>query len=213
LCPLPAPARSHDATYDHSRARFHAGLRVGNDRVCAAISLRLLRTSVDATSFALATLPPVRSLHGSLTGTIDSIQFANARDGYAIVGATGPTSLFVTLNGARTWHRVVVQKGGERSASPLRRTRYTRSRVFARPATRLWRLSHRPISAQCQSMDRLENAYRPFCEDRVWGFPYVPAAYGSEVWISEQPPGPPSSSTPAIAVDRFRSSLPPNWAV
>jgi hypothetical protein len=23
----------------------------------------------------------------------------------------------------------------------------------------------------------------------VWGFPYVPAAYGSEVWISEQPPG------------------------
>jgi len=26
-----------DATYDHSRARFHAGLRVGNDRVCAAI--------------------------------------------------------------------------------------------------------------------------------------------------------------------------------
>ena len=38
------------------------------------------------------------------------MHFANVNDGYAIVGVTDPTALYMTLNGARTWHRVTMGK-------------------------------------------------------------------------------------------------------
>jgi hypothetical protein len=159
---------------------------------CAQPScLRLLRTSVDATSFALATLPPVRSLHGSLTGTIDSIQFANARDGYAIVGATGPTSLFVTLNGARTWHRVVVQKGARTlGLTTATNAIYAITGVCSSSDTTCgdYHIARSPLSANRWTGWKMPIGHS--AKTGVWGFPYVPAAYGSEVWISEQPPGP-----------------------
>lgn len=158
---------------------------------CAQPScLRLLRTSVNAKSFAFASLPPVRSQRGSLAGTIDSVQFASVRDGYAIVGATGPTSLFVTLNGARTWHKVVVQKGARTlGLTTTTNAIYAITGVCSSAGTscRDYRISRSPLSAHQWTSWRMPIGHS--AKTGVWGFPYVPAAYGNEVWISEQPPG------------------------
>jgi hypothetical protein len=157
---------------------------------CAKPScLRLLRTSVDATSFSSATLPRVQPLRGSLTGTIDSIQFANVRDGYAIVGATGPTTLFVTLNGARTWHRVAVEEGARTlGLTTTANAIYAITGVCSSSGTSCgdYRIARSSLSANRWTSSRMPIGHSA---KTVWGFPYVPAAYGSEVWISEQPPG------------------------
>jgi photosystem II stability/assembly factor-like uncharacterized protein len=119
------------------------------------------------------------------------VQFANVSDGYAIVGATDPTSLYVTLNGARTWHRVTIQKG----ATTLGLTT-TANAIYAITGVcsangvscHDYRIARSPLSA-----NRWTSSPMPIgrsAKTGVWGFPYVPAAFGSDVWISEQPPGP-----------------------
>jgi len=136
--------------------------------------------SVDATSFALA-LCAGAVLARSLTGTIDSIQFANARDGYAIVGATGPTSLFVTLNGARTWHRVVVKRCA--NARPTTAT----NAIYAITVLLVQRHDcgdyHIARSRSVPIDGPVGKCYRPFREDRVWDSPMfrlpTAARYGS----------------------------------
>ena len=50
-------------------------------------------------------------MRGALAGTLDALQFANQRDGYALLGANGPKSLYVTTNGAKSWHEVTAAKG------------------------------------------------------------------------------------------------------
>src|ERR1019366_1307512 len=116
---------------------------------CAQPScLRLLRTTVNAESFTSAAPPPVQALHGTFTGTLRSMQFANVSDGYAIAGVCSPDG--VSCRGYRI------------ARSPLSANRWTSSSM--------------PIGRSPKT--------------GVWGFPYVPAAFGSNVWISEQPPGP-----------------------
>lgn len=159
---------------------------------CAEPScLRLLRTSIDATSFFTLTLPPVQKSSGTLTDTVDSMVFSNVNDGYAILGATGPTTLYVTLNGARTWRSVVVQKGSRTlgltaTASEL----YAITGVCSPSGSTChsYRVARSPLSANRWTSSPLPLGH--YGKNGVWGFPYVPAAFGHEVWISEQPPGP-----------------------
>jgi hypothetical protein len=119
------------------------------------------------------------------------MQFANVSDGYAIVGMKDPTSLYVTLNGARTWHGVTIQKG----ATTLGLTTTTKA-IYAITGVcspngvscHGYRIARSTLNA-----NRWTSSPMPigrFGKTGVWGFPYVPAAFGSEVWISEQPPGP-----------------------
>ena len=77
----------------------------------APACLRMYRTNVDATTFALVQPPPVTPEQGGMAGTtLDQVVFANTKDGYATVGATSPSTLYVTTNGARTWRRVLHAK-------------------------------------------------------------------------------------------------------
>jgi len=159
---------------------------------CAKPScLRLLRTTVDAASFTSVVPPPVRALHGTLAGTLRSLQFANVNDGYAIVGATDPTSLYVTLNGARTWHSVTIHKGA--TALGLTTTAsaiYAITGVCSRSGVSChdYRIARSPLNANQWTSSPIPIGH--FGKTGVWGFPYVPDAFGSDVWISEQPPGP-----------------------
>ena len=159
---------------------------------CAQPScLRLLRTTVNAESFTSAAPPPVQALHGTFTGTLRSMQFANVSDGYAIVGATDPTSLYVTLNGARTWHRVTIQKGATTlGLTTTAKTIYAITGVCSPDGVscRGYRIARSPLSANRWTSSTMPIGRSP--KTGVWGFPYVPAAFGSNVWISEQPPGP-----------------------
>jgi len=158
---------------------------------CARPScLRLLRTSVDAATFTGASLPPMRSLRGDLTGSIDSISFANVDDGYAIVGVTGPTTLFVTLNGARSWRRVIVQKGARTlGLTTTANGIYALTGVCSTSGSSCgdYRIAHSSFGATKWTSTKMPLGH--FGKHGVWGFPYVPAASGNQVWISEQPPG------------------------
>ncbi len=118
------------------------------------------------------------------------MQFANVNDGYAIVGLTDPTVLYVTVNGARTWHRVSMGTG----VTTLGLTTTANSIVAVTgvcsrngDSCHDYRIGRSSLSAQ-----RWSSRSMPIGRSGklVWGFPYVPAAFGNEVWISEQPPGP-----------------------
>jgi hypothetical protein len=68
--------------------------------------LRLVRTNISGDDDTEVTLPPVTSLKDGLgNSTLQDITFANASDGYAVVGATR-SELYVTHNGATSWQKV-----------------------------------------------------------------------------------------------------------
>ena len=158
---------------------------------CAQPScLRLIRTTVSATSFTPANLPPIRAVRGQLAGTLDSIQFANVHDGYAIVGETGPTSLYVTLNDARTWRKVIIEKGARVLGLTTTATGlYAITGICSSSGVSChgYRIARSSLSATSWSSSPMPIGRSS--RTGLWGFPYVPAAYGNEVWISEQPPG------------------------
>ncbi len=73
--------------------------------------LRMYRTDSHATTFTRVSPPPVAREQGGTAGTtLDDVVFANANDGYATVGNYSPSALYVTVNGARTWRRVMGAK-------------------------------------------------------------------------------------------------------
>lgn len=77
----------------------------------APACLRMYRTNSDATIFTRVSPPPVTREQGGVAGTtLDNVVFANAKDGYATVGNDSPSALYVTINGARTWKRVMHAK-------------------------------------------------------------------------------------------------------
>jgi hypothetical protein len=118
------------------------------------------------------------------------MQFANVSDGYAIVGAAGSTSLYVTLNGARSWHRVTLQQGARMlGLTTTTNAIYAITGVCSSSGTSCgdYRIARSPLSASQWTSSSMPIGHSP--KTGVWGFPYVPAAFGSEVWISEQPPG------------------------
>lgn len=158
---------------------------------CAQPScLRLIRTTVSATSFTSANLPPIGALRGQLAGTLDSIQFANVHDGYAIVGETGPTSLYVTLDGARTWRKVIIEKGARTlGLTTTANGLYAITGICSSSGVSChgYRIARSSLRATSWSSSLMPIGRSP--KTGLWGFPYVPAAYANEVWISEQPPG------------------------
>ncbi len=158
---------------------------------CAKPScLRLERSTVEVTSFTTVNLPPIGSEAGNPMGTLLSMEFANRSDGYALVGWGGPSTLYVTLNGARTWHRVSIGGAG----APLGFT-VTSGAIYAITGvcTKNDDSCHGyAIARSSLAASRWTSSPMPLGHSGkyAWGFPYVPAAYGNDVWISEQPSGP-----------------------
>jgi len=151
--------------------------------------LRLLRTSVNLSRFESVTPPPVREIGGLFNFDLDSLQFANVDDGYATVGESNPLSLYVTLNGARSWHQVTIQKG----ATILDLT-VTSDKVYAITTLcspngdkcRDYRIACSSLNAKHWSSAVLPGSAR--FDGTGWGFFGKPGAYGADVWLSEQTP-------------------------
>ncbi|MGC2485705.1 MAG: hypothetical protein WA359_05650 [Acidimicrobiales bacterium] len=80
---------------------------------CARPScLRLISTNVDGERDTPAELPPLhRSSEGLGGTTLQSLSFANGGQGYALVGTTSSMSLYVTRDGAESWHKVPALPG------------------------------------------------------------------------------------------------------
>ena len=53
------------------------------------------------------TLPPLHALGGQPTGNLESLQFTSLDDGYVWTKEGRVSALYVTVNGARSWHRTV----------------------------------------------------------------------------------------------------------
>lgn len=91
---------------------------VGSVKCSNVLCLRLLRTSDNGAHFETVSLPPIPANPVSSTGMLDELVFANANDGYALVGggyaAEGynpPSLIYATFNGARTWHKENIANG------------------------------------------------------------------------------------------------------
>ncbi len=151
--------------------------------------LRLLRTNVTMSALALAAPPPLKKLGGSFNFNLDSLQFANVDDGYAIVGEENPLKLNVTLNAAKSWHMVTIQK----KATVLDLTS-TYDAVYAITAVctpsgdacRDYRIARSSLDTKKWSSVALPGSSS--FEGTGWGFFGKPGAYGSDLWISEQTP-------------------------
>jgi photosystem II stability/assembly factor-like uncharacterized protein len=78
---------------------------------CGTACFLLRRTTDNGALFRFVALPPIHYESDSLTGNLDQLVFANTEDGYALLGVGVPTSLYVTLNGAGSWHRVMIARG------------------------------------------------------------------------------------------------------
>lgn len=154
---------------------------------CSSSScLRLERVSSNASRRRAVSSPPIGLVSGVPSGSLDRLVFANVRDGYAVLGESTPSALYVTNDGAETWRRTVV-KGGwsilQLSATP--------SALYA-------------IIARCPHVNESCNGYllaRSTLSGRAWSFSAVPraqlpegmgvglGAWDHDVWLSEQPPG------------------------
>ncbi len=75
--------------------------------------LEVVETGVAGTGLARRAVPPVGPLAGSATGTLDSLVFANALDGYAVVGPPTQRSVYATFDGARSWQHMTASPGYE----------------------------------------------------------------------------------------------------
>ena len=157
---------------------------------CSRFScLRFLRTNVNLSKFESVTPPPVREIGGLFNFDLDSLQFANVDDGYATVGESNPLSLYVTLNGARSWHQVTIQKG-----ATIFDLTVTSDKVYAITALcspngdkcRDYRIARSSLNAKHWSSAVLPGSAR--FDGTGWGFFGKPGAYGPDVWLSEQTP-------------------------
>jgi hypothetical protein len=152
--------------------------------------LRFVRTTVSAAKFTSVILPPLKALKGRLNFNLDSVQFANVDDGYAIVGEDNPTALYVTLDGAKSWHRVTIQGG-----TTIMELSVTTNALYAitglcspsGDTCRDYRLARSSLDAQHWVSQRLPGS--ALFDGTGWGFFGKPGAFGSNVWISEQPRG------------------------
>jgi hypothetical protein len=80
---------------------------------CAQPScLHLIETRINGLREMTASLPPLQHFRQGLGGTtLQSLSFTNGGQGYALVGMSSATSLYVTDDGAATWHKVPAMSG------------------------------------------------------------------------------------------------------
>ncbi len=150
---------------------------------------QLYRTSDDDTRYTLVAMPPVSPIAHVATGSLQRMIFANALDGYALVGVPVATSLYATTNGATSWHRVKIPSG--ESVYGFTATDNTLYAVFAHCARvnqpcRDSRLLHSTLSATDWTGPSI-----PMGRFYDGGFVGAIGAAGGNVWLSEQPSGPP----------------------
>jgi len=161
---------------------------VGSVKCRRALCLRLLRTDNVGAAFTVVTLPPVAAVKGSATGSLNRLVFANVDDGYALLGNDQATTLYVTTNGARSWHKEEIAPGVSVYS-------------FAATANALYVVTVRCPGANQNCVDyRIDRSSLaaahwtstsiPHSSFYPGGFVGAIAAYGNDVWVSEQLAGP-----------------------
>lgn len=152
----------------------------------SALCLDLERTDDLGASYAARTLPPVAGAPGSSTGTLKDLVFANVSDGYALEGTGTPRTLWVTTDGARSWHKQRVAAG-----STIFSVTTSGSRLYAVVATCTGPADDRTCSDFRLGRSGLAGSHWSFAllpgtKLRYGTFDGTVAADGTHVWVSEQ---------------------------
>lgn len=142
----------------------------------------LAQVDVTGSGSSKRTLPPLRTSSGSLLGNLESLTFATASSGYLTVTAGSGTELYVTTDGARSWH-LRLRTG----AYPYHAVYATPRRVYA-------------ITGTCSGMGVCRNQHLLSAppSGTPWTSSTPPFAavmagmglvtYGNDVWIQQPQP-------------------------
>jgi hypothetical protein len=113
-----SPARGADASVTSltpieivSTGTFPTVYVLGTTGCAEPSCLHLVQTRINGYRDTLVSLPPLQQSRGLGGTTLQSLSFTNAGQGYALVGTASRKSLYVTNNGAQTWHKVPALSG------------------------------------------------------------------------------------------------------
>jgi hypothetical protein len=139
----------------------------------------LRRTNNNGANFTTVHLPTISFVNGSMLGNVSSVIFATTEDGYILL--QGPTTtLQVTLDGAKTWHREVIATGS--SVLDFTTSESELYAVIARcpkfGGCTDYQFARSPLSANKWSFTNLARWFS------VTGVGI--GAYGSNVWLNQQ---------------------------
>jgi len=151
------------------------------------LCLRLARTTNNGANFTAVTPPPAAG--GTQVQYVNRYElvFANRRVGFAEVGLVSPSTLYVTFNGAKTWQKVKIPFGNRIEGFAV-----TAKNVYAVTAKFEKKLNEgdggdTDYQLAESSLTSLHWSSTPIPNSNfTWGFLGPIAAFGSNVWISEQ---------------------------
>jgi hypothetical protein len=168
----------------------------------------LKRTTNNGASFTLLNLPPVSYQKNSIAGNLVNLEFANSLDGYALLREGVFLTLYVTLDGAASWHRQSIARGEQILALVA-----DRNQLFAL-------IAHCANNHTCTDLRQARSTPAA----RTWTVATLPrtfphsfyqnyfgiAAYGPNVWATIQGPKSPVVYTSHDQGRTFTVSLAPS---
>lgn len=151
------------------------------------LCLRLARTSNNGATFTAVSPPPVAG--GTQVQYVNSYElvFANRKVGFAEVGLVSPSTFYVTFNGAKTWRQEKIPFGNRIEGFTATTTNvYAVTAKFEKTLNQgdggdkdYWLVESSLKSLQWSSTPIPNSNF-------TWGFLGPIAAFGPNVWISEQ---------------------------
>jgi uncharacterized membrane protein len=147
--------------------------------------LRMYRSNIQGSSFTAVTLPQKVVWGEASTRMLNSVTFATPEDGYALVGPYDHSAVYVTTNGAQSWHQVTSLDdvvGGMHVAT---------NEIFAMTAQcsiatsnchnyRVWRSTF-----TANKWTALPELWKAGTNGRDYSYPPDVAAFGADVWELE----------------------------
>lgn len=151
------------------------------------LCLRLARTTDNGATFTAVTPPPVAG--GTQVQYVNSYElvFANPEVGFAEVGLVSTSTFYVTFNGAKTWHKEKLPFGNRIAGfATTSKNVYAVTVNFEKKLNEGdggntdYRLAQSSLTSLHWSSTPIPNS------NFTWGFLGPIAAFGSNIWISEQ---------------------------
>ena len=151
------------------------------------LCLRLARTSNEGATFTAVTPPPVAG--GTQVQYVNRYElvFANRNDGFAEVGLVSPSTFYVTFNGAKSWQKEKMPFGNRiEGFATTSKSVYAVTVKFEKKLNEGdggntdYRLARSSLTSLHWLSTPIPNS------NFTWGFLGPIAAFGSNIWISEQ---------------------------
>jgi hypothetical protein len=149
--------------------------------------LRLVRSNDALSGYTTVSLPPVTSAQGNPSGSLGQMTFASARDGYAVDQVKGESMLYVTHDGARSWHRQMLPRGlvirdlAVSAPDVYVVTVHCIKRAGGTESCTDYELFHSDVATTHWTV-----AHIPDGNFSTWGYLGRPAVRGDKVWFSGQ---------------------------